>query len=185
MKPNFFKKPSDFQAWLVRHHHDQKELLVGFYKKKSGLPSITWSESVDEALCFGWIDAVRESLDDISYSIRFTPRKTSSIWSLVNIKKVELLTAEGRMQAAGIRAFAARKDSKSGIYAFEQKPVDWPEVFALMFRKDKAAWLFFQAQPPSYRQTLIWWVVSAKLETTQKSRLGKLIEASAQGLRLR
>lgn len=185
MKPTFFKKPGDFQAWLAKHHHDHKELLVGFYKKDSGKPSITWPESVDEALCYGWIDGVRKSLDEISYTIRFTSRKTTSIWSLVNIRKVEVLTAEGRMQAAGIQAFSARKDSKSGVYAFEQKPVDLPEAFIKIFSKNKAAWAFFQAQPPSYRRTLIWWVVGAKQEATQKSRLDKLIEASAKSLRLR
>lgn len=158
---------------------------MGFYKKDSGEASISWPKSVDEALCYGWIDGVRKSVDDISYTIRFTPRKTTSIWSLVNIKKVELLTAEGRMQAAGIQAFAARKENKSGIYAFEQKPADLPEAFEKIFRKNKAAWSFFQAQSPSYRKTLIWGGVSAKKETTQKSRLDKLIEASARNLRLR
>lgn len=185
MKPTFFKKPGDFQVWLAKHHQTDTELLVGFYKKDSGKPSITWPESVDEALCYGWIDGVRKSLDDISYTIRFTPRKTTSIWSLVNIKKVEVLTAEGRMQAAGIQAFAARKENKSGIYAFEQKPADLPEAFVKIFCKNKTAWSFFQAQPPSYRKTLIWWVISAKQEATRKLRLDKLIEASAQGLRLR
>jgi uncharacterized protein YdeI (YjbR/CyaY-like superfamily) len=185
MKPTFFKKPSDFKAWLAKHHQTHKELLVGFYKKDSGHPSITWPESVDEALCYGWIDGVRKSVDEISYTIRFTPRKTTSIWSLVNIRKVEVLTAEGRMQAAGIQAFAARKENKSGIYAFEQKPADMPEAFEKIFKKNKAAWAFFQAQPPSYRKTLVWWVISAKQEATQISRLDKLIEASAQRLRLR
>lgn len=185
MKPSFFKKPDDFRAWLAEHHHTDKELLVGFYKKDSGLDSITWPESVDEALCYGWIDGVRKSLDDVSYTIRFTPRKTTSIWSLVNIRKIEALTAEGRMQEAGIKAFAARKEAKSGIYAFEQKPAELPEAFEKIFRKNKASWSFFQAQPPSYRKTLVWWVISAKQEKTQMSRLNKLIEASAQRLRLR
>ena len=185
MKPTFFKKPGDFQAWLAKHHQTDKELLVGFYKKGSGNPSMSWPESVDEALCYGWIDGVRKSLDEVSYTIRFTPRKTTSIWSLVNIKKVEVLTAEGRMQTAGIKAFAARKENKSGVYAFEQEPADLPEAFVKIFSKNKAAWSFFQAQPPSYRKTLIWWVISAKQEATRKSRLDKLIEASVQGLRLR
>lgn len=185
MAPTFFKKPDDFRAWLVKHHQTHKELLVGFYKKDSGKPSMNWPESVDEALCYGWIDGVRKSLDDISYTIRFTPRKTTSIWSLVNIKKVQVLTSEGRMQEAGIQAFAARKESKSGIYAFEQTPAVLPEAFVKIFRKNKAAWSFFQAQPPSYRKTLVWWVISAKQEATRKSRLDKLIEASGQSLRLR
>lgn len=185
MKPIFFKKPADFRAWLAKHHQIEKELWVGFYKKDSGKPSITWPESVDEALCYGWIDGVRKSFDEHSYTIRFTPRKTTSIWSAVNIKKVEVLTAEARMQAAGIQAFAARKENKSNIYAFEQGAIDLPAAFAKIFKKNKAAWQFFEAQPPSYRKTLIWWVISAKQEATQKSRLDKLIEASAQGLRLR
>lgn len=185
MTATFFKKPDDFRAWLAKHHQTHKELLVGFYKKDSGRPSINWSESVDEALCYGWIDGVRKSIDEISYTIRFTPRKTTSIWSLVNIKKVKALTAEGRMQDAGIRAFAVRKESKSGIYAFEQKPAELPEVFKKIFSKNKLAWHFFQAQPSSYRKTLVWWVISAKQEATQKSRLDKLIEASGQSLRLR
>jgi uncharacterized protein YdeI (YjbR/CyaY-like superfamily) len=185
MNPTFFKKPNDFRAWLAKHHQTHKELLVGFYKKGSSKPSITWPESVDEALCYGWIDGVRKSIDDISYSIRFTPRKVSSVWSLVNIKKVETLQAEGRMQAEGLRAFAARKENKSGIYAFEQKPADLPEAFKKIFKKNKAAWSFFEVQPPSYRKTLIWWVTSAKQDVTQNSRLNKLIEASAQNLRLR
>lgn len=158
---------------------------MGFYKKDSGKPSINWPESVDEALCFGWIDGVRKSIDEISYTIRFTPRKTTSIWSLVNIKKVGVLTSEGRIQAAGIQAFAARKESKSGIYAFEQEPTELPDAFKKIFCKNKTAWSFFQAQPPSYRQTLVWWVINAKQEATQKSRLDRLIEASGQSLRLR
>ncbi|MGH8109077.1 MAG: YdeI/OmpD-associated family protein [Arenimonas sp.] len=184
MKPTFFKKPSDFKAWLAKHHQTDKELLVGFYKKDSGKPCITWPESVDEALCYGWIDGVRRSIDEISYTIRFSPRRSTSIWSAVNIKRVEVLTAEGRMQAAGIEAFGARKENKSGIYAYEQRPAELPEEFARIFRKNKAAWAFFQAQPPYYRKTLTWWIVSAKQEATQKKRLDKLIEASAQSLRL-
>lgn len=185
MQPTFFKKPSDFRAWLAKHHQTHKQLLVGFYKKDSGKPSINWPESVDEALCHGWIDGVRKSIDDVSYTIRFTPRRTTSIWSAVNIKRVGVLTAEGRMQAAGLRAFEARKEHKSEIYAFEQGLVELPAVYEKIFRKNKAAWTFFQAQPPSYRKTLIWWIVSAKQEKTRASRLDKLIEASAQGLRLR
>lgn len=184
MKPTFFKKPSDFRAWLAKNHQTHAELFVGFYKKDSGKPSITWPESVDEALCYGWIDGVRKSIDNISYTIRFTPRKTTSTWSAVNIKRVAVLKAEGRMQATGLRAFEARKEHKSEIYAFEQGPVKLPVVFEKTFRKNKAGWAFFQAQPPSYRKTLIWWIVGAKQEKTRVSRLDKLIDASAQGLRL-
>jgi uncharacterized protein YdeI (YjbR/CyaY-like superfamily) len=185
MVPTFFRKPDDFKAWLAKHHLTGKELLVGFYKKDSGKPSMAWPESVDEALCYGWIDGVRKSLDDVSYTIRFTPRKTTSIWSVVNIRRVEVLMIENRMQEAGIRAFEARKENKSAVYAYEQRPVDLPENFEKIFRKNKAAWTFFKIQPPYYRKTLIWWVISAKQEVTQRSRLDKLIEASAQSLRLR
>ena len=148
------------------------------------IPSITWPESVDEALCFGWIDGIRKSLDETSYTIRFTPRRTTSIWSAVNINRVEALMAEGRMQALGIAAFEARKEDKSGVYAYEQMPTELPEQFAKIFRKNKAAWVFFQAQPAYYRKRMIWRIVSAKREETQQSRLTQLVEASSQSLRL-
>ncbi|MGH8052232.1 MAG: YdeI/OmpD-associated family protein [Arenimonas sp.] len=185
MKPTFFQAPKDFGAWLSKHHQSEKELLVGFYKTGSGKPSMTWSESVDEAICFGWIDGVRKSLDDVSYTIRFAPRKPTSIWSTVNIKKVEVLTGQGRMQTAGIKAFEARKEHKSSVYAFEQNQVDLPDAHVKVFKKHKDAWDFFERQPPFYRKTVIWWVISAKQEATRESRLAKLIGACAQSLRLR
>jgi uncharacterized protein YdeI (YjbR/CyaY-like superfamily) len=182
--PKFFKTPSAFRKWLAANHDKAKELLVGFYKKASGKPSMTWPESVDEALCFGWIDGVRKTIDDQSYVIRFSPRKPNSIWSAVNIRNVERLTREKRMQPAGLKAFAACKENRSGIYAYEQRPAELVEPYATQFRRHKAAWKFFEAQPPYYRKTLTWWIVSAKQEKTRLSRLEKLIETSAKQQRL-
>jgi uncharacterized protein YdeI (YjbR/CyaY-like superfamily) len=185
MQPRFFKTPTAFRKWLAANHAKSSELWVGFYKKNSGKPSIDWPESVDEALCFGWIDGVRKTIDDRSYKIRFSPRKPASIWSAVNIRNVERLTKEKRMQPAGLKAFAARKENRSGVYAYEQRPPELVEPYASQFKKNKAAWKFFQAQPPYYRKTLTWFIVSAKQEETRLKRLNILIEASAQGKRLR
>jgi uncharacterized protein YdeI (YjbR/CyaY-like superfamily) len=180
----FFKTPSSFRKWLAANHAKAKELWVGFYKKASGKPSITWPESVDEALCFGWIDGVRKTIDDESYMIRFSPRKPESIWSAVNIRNVERLTKEKRMQSVGLKAFAARKEYRSGIYAYEQRPAEMVEPYASQFRRNKDAWKFFEAQPPYYRKTMTWWIVSAKQEETRLKRLEKLIEISANRQRM-
>ena len=184
MKPVFFPSPADFRRWLAQHHATSIELLVGFHKVDSGKPSLTWPESVDEALCVGWIDGVRKRIDERSYTIRFTPRRTGSIWSAVNIRRVEALTAESRMQPAGLKAFAARKENKSAIYAYEQQQAELVEPYAGLLKKNKAAWTFFQAQPPSYRKRMCWRVISAKQEATRLKRLEKLIAESAQGKRL-
>jgi uncharacterized protein YdeI (YjbR/CyaY-like superfamily) len=184
MDPKFFPTPSAFRKWLAANHAKSKELVVGFYKKGSGKPSITWPESVDEALCFGWIDGVRKSIDEESYQIRFTPRKASSVWSAVNIRNVERLIKEKRMQPAGLKAYEARKENRSGIYAYEQRSPELLEPYAGIFKRNKAAWKFFQAQPPYYRKTLNWYVVSAKQEATRLKRLDKLIKESAKGKRL-
>ena len=165
-------------------HATERELWIGFYKKNSGKPSITWPESVDEALCVGWIDGIRKSIDEESYMIRFTPRRRGSIWSAVNIKRVEVLTNEKRMRPAGLAAFAARRENKSGIYSYEQRSEQLPEPYASRLRRNQKAWKFFQAQPPSYRKTIAWWVVSAKQEKTRQKRLQKLIAESASGRRL-
>lgn len=185
MKPTFFKSPSDFRRWFEKHHDTSKELLVGFYKKASGRPSITWPESVDEALCFGWIDGIRRRIDDISYAIRFTPRRTTSIWSAVNIKRAQELIDKSLMKPAGLKAFQARKDNKSGIYAYEQRTEKLPDIYERHFKRNKAAWAFFEAQPPWYRKTVGWWIVSAKKEETRLKRLATLIEESANGHTLR
>jgi len=184
-KPTFFPTPSDFRAWLQTNHDKFRELLVGFYKKDSGKPSFTWPESVQVALCFGWIDGVRKSLSDTSYTIRFTPRKPNSIWSTVNVKRVQELTEMGLMQPEGLRAFRARKEGKSGIYSYEQKTAaKLGDADEKRFRANKNAWAFFQAQPPSYRRLMIWRVISAKKAETRVKRLDDLIEYSAQGRRV-
>jgi uncharacterized protein YdeI (YjbR/CyaY-like superfamily) len=185
MKPKFFATPAEWRAWLEEHHSRQRELLVGFYKKDSGKPSITWPESVDAALCFGWIDGVRRRIDDVSYSIRFTPRKTTSIWSVVNTKRVAELTALGLMHPAGIKAFAARQEQRSGIYTFERENIAFEPAQEKQLRANASAWKFFQSQPPGYRKLATGWVISAKREETRQRRLAALIEDSAQGRRLR
>lgn len=184
MQITFFESPGEFRKWLEMHHATAKELWVGYYKKGTGKPSMTWPESVDQALCFGWIDGIRKSVDEDSYTIRFTPRKPGSTWSSVNIKRVQELSEQGLMQPMGLQAFAARKENKSGIYSYEQRGDQLPEPYAGRLRKKKAAWDFFQAQPPSYRKAAYWWVVSAKKEETRLKRLEQLIEASAEGRRL-
>ena len=185
MKPRFFATPDDFRAWLEANHDLESEVVVGFHKKHTGLPSLTWTESVREALCFGWIDGVRRRIDDDSYSIRFTPRKQGSNWSVVNVRHVAELTRAGRMHRAGIEAFEARTSEKTGVYTYENrhKAKLGPEQEE-RFRSNKQAWKFFQAQPPGYRQTAIFWVVSAKLEETRDRRLTTLIGDSAQHRRI-
>lgn len=182
--PLFFPTPEKFRAWLKKHHAHERELWVGFHRKASGKPSITWPESVDEALCVGWIDGIRKSVDEQNYMIRFTPRKPTSNWSEVNINRVAVLTREGRMLPAGLEAFRKRAEEKSGIYSYEQrKTAVLNEEFDAQFRANKAAWKFFEGLPASYRKTMIWWVVSAKREETRRQRLAKLIEHSQKGRR--
>jgi uncharacterized protein YdeI (YjbR/CyaY-like superfamily) len=183
-EPLFFEKPLDFRNWLAKNHQKETELLVGFYKINSGKPSLTWSESVDEALCFGWIDGVRKSIDEHRYMIRFTPRKPTSIWSNININKVAELTKKGLMQAAGIAAYKHRKEEKSGIYSFEIEPKELSIEFEKKFKENKVAWNFFIAQAPSYKKVMIHWIMSAKQTTTQNSRLEKTILASEKLKRL-
>ena len=181
MKLTFFRSPAEFNRWLKQHHATAKELWVGFYKKNSGKPSITWPESVDEALCFGWIDGIRKSVDDASYTIRFSPRKPTSIWSAINIKRAQELIQEGRMQPNGLKAFEARRENRSGIYSYEQRRPQLDEPYESMLRKNKRAWDFFQAQSPSYRKKVSWYVVSAKKEETRLKRLERLIEDWTRG----
>jgi uncharacterized protein YdeI (YjbR/CyaY-like superfamily) len=180
LKPTFFKTPSDLRKWFEKHHDKKQELLAGFYKKDSGKQSITWPESVDEALCFGWIDGVRRGVDEFSYTIRFTPRRSRSVWSAVNIKRAGELTQQERMRPAGLKAFAARKENRSGIYSYEQRTAELPEPYSRLVKKNKAAWMFFEDQSPSYRKAANWWVVSAKKEETRLKRLDKLIDYSAK-----
>ncbi len=185
MEPIFFPTPAAFRRWLKKNHKTAKELLVGFYKKGSGRPSITWPESVDEALCFAWIDGVRRSLDDDSYVIRFTPRRPGSNWSLVNIRKAEALIRDGRMERAGLAAFEARKGERSGVYSFEQREqAKLDREAEAKFRANKAAWKFFQSQPPGYRKVAVFYVMSAKRAETRAKRLQTLIDDSAAGRRI-
>lgn len=181
----FFATPAALRTWLRQHHSSADELWVGYYKRATGKPSVTWPESVDEALCVGWIDGIRQRIDDEAYAIRFTPRRKGSIWSRVNIRRVEFLTAEGRMLPAGVRAFDARLDTRSCIYSYEQA-ADIPLDPALMrrFRRNRAAWTFFAAQPPGYHKLVTRWIMSAKRDETRQSRLQKTIQRSASGRRL-
>lgn len=180
----FFEKPADFRDWLEKHHGTAQVLWVGFHKKASGRPSITWDESVDEALCFGWIDGIRKSLDDTSYANRFTPRKPGSNWSSKNIRRTRELIAAGRMTPAGMDAFEKRSEDKARQYSFEQGKVALGPEYERRFRDNEKAWAYFQAQPPSYRKTATWWVVSAKREDTRLRRLQVLIDDSATGQRI-
>ncbi|HEX7869092.1 MAG TPA: YdeI/OmpD-associated family protein [Chryseobacterium sp.] len=184
MLPTFFPTPQDFRNWLEKNHQNGKELLVGFYKVGTKKPSITWSESVDQALCFGWIDGVRKSIDEESYSIRFTPRKPTSIWSVVNIKKIEELTKAGLMKEEGLKAFKLRKEDKSGIYSHEKEPAQLKPDYQKQFKANKKAWEFFEKQAPSYKKVMIHWIMSAKQEKTQLSRLEKTILESEKEKRV-
>jgi uncharacterized protein YdeI (YjbR/CyaY-like superfamily) len=183
--PTFFESPTKFRAWLRLHAASESELLVGFYKRATDRPSMTWQESVDEALCHGWIDGVRARIDDDSYKTRFTPRKPTSTWSAINIERVAVLRREGRMTEAGLKAYAHRKEAKSRTYAYEQADAATLEPKELaLFRKNKAAWKFFGSQPPGYRHLNVWRIVSAKRAETRERRLARLIAASKSGLRV-
>jgi len=181
MKPKFFASQKEFRKWLEKNHDKETELIVGYYKINSGRPSMTWSQSVDEALCFGWIDGVRHSIDDESYQNRFTPRKQGSNWSAINIKKVEVLTKQGLMHPSGIAIFKHRKDAKSKIYTYENEGVDFSPEFEKMFKASKSAWKYFQALAPSYQKLSKRWVMTAKQEATKIKRLNEIIAQSAAG----
>jgi len=180
--PIFFAKPSELHVWLEKNDDKASEIWVGFHKKSSGQPSITWPESVDEAICFGWIDGVRRSVSDTSYAIRFTRRTARSIWSAVNIRRAKELISVGRMQPAGIKAFEQRSDERSAIYSYEQRQsAKLSGAFEKQFRANKKAWKFFRAQAPWYQRVAAFWVVSAKKDDTRLKRLAKLIEDSENG----
>lgn len=185
MKPRFFKSPAEFRAWLERNHAGARELLVGFHKRGTGRPSLTWPESVDEALCFGWIDGIRRRIDDERYSIRFTPRRPGSIWSLVNTRRVAALEREGRMHEAGLKAFRQRDPKRTGIYSFErEKPATFPPELERIFRANKDAWAYFESSAPWYRRVTTHWVTSAKQDATRERRLAHLIACSARGKKI-
>ncbi len=182
MRPRFFATPAQWRVWLQQHHATARELWVGFHKRGSGRASMSWPESVDEALCFGWIDGVRKRLDDTSYVIRFTPRRAGSIWSTVNLGRVRELTRQGLMGPAGLSAFEGRRPGRSGLYAYEQrKTAALPAAMTRRFKRDRKAWAFYQKQAAWYRRTAAWWVVSAKKEATRERRLATLIGDSAAG----
>jgi len=183
MNPIFFENSQQFRCWLEENHEKAKELIVGYYKVSTGKPSMTWSESVDQALCFGWIDGIRRSIDDESYCIRFTPRNPKSIWSAVNIKKAEQLIATGQMTPAGLRLFEMRKEEKSELYSYEKRIETFPPEVEVRFRQNEKAWEFFNKQAPSYRKTVINWVMSAKQVSTFEKRLAQLINSSEKGKR--
>lgn len=178
--PVFFASPSQFRAWLQRHHATAAELLVGFHKTGTGKASISWPESVDEALCFGWIDGVRRRLDDKSYTIRFTPRRAGSTWSAINTARAQVLIKTGLMTPAGQAAFEARQESRSSVYSYEQRPAGLTEPYAGLLAQHTTASAFFARQSPSYQRSAAWWVISAKQETTRLKRAQSLIEASAR-----
>jgi uncharacterized protein YdeI (YjbR/CyaY-like superfamily) len=180
IKPVFFKTPAAFRKWLEKNHDKAKEIYVGFYKKGRGKSGITWPEAVDQALCFGWIDGIRKSLDETSYTNRFTPRKPNSNWSAINIKKIEELTEKGLMHSAGIAAFQKRKEERSAIYSYESEAAELSEQFQKKFKKDKKAWAYFHSRSNYYKKRTAHWIMSAKTEETKIRRLEKLIHASGQ-----
>ncbi|HET6974440.1 MAG TPA: YdeI/OmpD-associated family protein [Pyrinomonadaceae bacterium] len=184
MQPKFFTSAEKFREWLERNHDCATDLLVGFHKKSSGKKSLTYAEALDEALCFGWIDGVRKNFNETSYTIRFTPRKPTSIWSNINVKHVERLQKEGRMHRAGRDAYERRAPERTGIYSFENAPRELPTEYEKTFRQNKAAWKFFQEQPAGYKRLMVFRTVSAKKEETRLRRLKQLIESSEKGERM-
>ena len=184
MKVQFFSSKSEFRKWLKANHKKETELIVGFYKKDSGKFNMSWSDAVDEALCFGWIDSTRRSVDEISYCNRFTPRKKTSNWSAINIAKVEALMKAGKMMPAGIEAFKHRKEEKSGVYSFDSDTKVLSPALEKVLKKHKAARDFFLKQAPSYQRMIVHWVMSAKKEETRFARLEKMIKHSEEGKRV-
>jgi uncharacterized protein YdeI (YjbR/CyaY-like superfamily) len=185
MTARYFRTAAEFRRWLAAHHATETELLVGFYKKSSGRPGISYKEAVDEALCFGWIDGVNKRVDDQRYTHRFSPRKAVSTWSLVNTRRVGELIALERMAKPGLEAFRRRDPKKTGTYSFEKRPAAFDAALEHEFRKHVAAWTFFRAQPPGYQRLLTHWVISAKQQETRERRLATLVKSSAEGKRIR
>ena len=181
----FFPTQKHLRKWFEKNYKKEKELLAGFYKVSSGKPSVTWSQSVDEALCFGWIDGIRRSIDDESYCIRFTPRNPKSNWSSINIKKVEELTEIGLMKPEGLKAFGLRKENKSKVYSYENPIVDLDQTYKKLFKANKKAWAFYQSTTPTYRKVSTRWVMSAKQESTRLKRLNELINDCAEGKKIK
>jgi len=184
MAPTYFKSPAEFGKWLAKNHARYEELWVGYYKKGTGKPSLTWAQSVAEALCYGWIDGLRKSVDDDSYMIRFTPRRPGSTWSAVNIRTANLLIREGRMRPAGLVAFQARRADRSETYSYENRLALAPELIKRL-KANKKAWTFFSNQPAGYQRTAGHWVMAAKREETRLRRLDALIADSTAGLKIK
>ena len=184
-EPLFFVTGAEFRAWLEQHHATSDELLVGFWRTSSGRPSMTWPESVEEALCFGWIDGIRRSLDSESYTIRFTPRRARSIWSNINVATYGRLVEQGRMTAAGTAAWDRRRDDRTGVYSAENPHQPLPEDAEAALRAVPKAWEFWESQPASYRKAATWWLISAKKAETRAKRLEALVADSASGLRIK
>ena len=184
MTPTYFPTAAAFRRWLELHHDTGLELWVGFYKKFTGKPSITWPEAVDQLLCFGWIDGIRKSLNEETYVIRVTPRKPGSIWSAVNVKRAKQLVKLGLMHPAGLNVFSARDASKTNRYSFERSRVKLDKSLQRQFRANPKAWEFFQTQPPGYRRTILWWVMSGKQAVTREKRMGILVATSERQARV-
>lgn len=185
MKPIFFKNQSELRKWLKKNHLSEQELILGLYKKGTGKENVTWSQAVDEALCFGWIDGISRRIDEERWQIRLTPRKPNSIWSNVNINKIKLLTDNRLMYPKGIEAFSKRKEENSGIYAFETEEKQLSIEFTAQFKANIKAWDFFHSQPPGYKKTALHYVMTAKQEATRQKRINDLIADSEAGLRLK
>jgi uncharacterized protein YdeI (YjbR/CyaY-like superfamily) len=184
MTARYFRTAGAFRRWLAAHHATEKELLVGFYKKASGKPGISYKEAVDEALCFGWIDGVKKRVDEHRYTHRFTPRKPGSIWSLINAQRVTELIVLKRMAKPGLTVFQNRDSKKTQLYSFENRPSTFDAALERTFKTHTAAWTFFSAQPPGYRRVLTFWVMSAKQQETRERRLAVLVKGSAEGKRI-
>jgi uncharacterized protein YdeI (YjbR/CyaY-like superfamily) len=177
-RPRYFESPADFRSWLEKHHATARELWVGFHKKSSGKPSLTWPESVDEALCFGWIDGIRYSVDTERYRIRFSPRRPDSHWSSVNLRRARALLRQGRMRPAGLKALRRGSAARRTGYSYENRPATLPPRYLKQLKANRKAWRFYEGQPPWYRRTATWWILSAKQEPTRLRRLTRLIQHS-------
>jgi len=184
MKPRYFRSQTDFRRWLDANHASARELLVGFYKKASGKGGLGYKEAVDEALCFGWIDGIKKRVDEASYTHRFTPRRPGSIWSAINLKRMQELIASGVVSKAGLETYERRDPKRAGLYSFENRPKTFDAPLEKTFRANARAWTFFLAQPPGYRKVCTFFVMSAKKEETRLRRLEVLMNVSSKGQRL-
>ncbi|MEZ5498617.1 MAG: YdeI/OmpD-associated family protein [Steroidobacteraceae bacterium] len=183
--PAYFKSAAQLRRWFQINARSRRSLWVGYYKVATGKDHLSWQQSVDEALCFGWIDGIRKRVDQGRYKIRFSPRNAGSTWSRANTERALGLLKQGRMTVAGRTAFAARRENRSGVYSYETRPADLPAPYKAELRRDSVAFEFFTSQVPSYRRAAIWWVISAKREATRQGRLQQLILDSRRGLRIR